>query len=251
MNVDPPTLSGRVITFLTGSCAGVTSRIVAVRQAENPSTGPMFWSPGRPVWKLQGATEGVFPLGPDQQPGIATFNDDGAGGVDDLAELAWPGTLNDDITASEDRYPFNGALEAIEDLNGNGLLDLGDQFVINGAPFSGTGVGFNFDSVEVLAALPNGIWLDGKGNRQLYRDAGGVFSFSSPTNINPNGIGQPFALLPNATAPTVYTGFYDDTLTWQDFLPALPNRSIREFPSHLNGPDYLPSTGDEEDGGNE
>ena len=72
VNVDPPTLSGRVITFLTGSCAGVTSRIVGVRQAVNPSTGPMTWSPGRPVWKLQVATEGVFPMGPDQQPGIAT-----------------------------------------------------------------------------------------------------------------------------------------------------------------------------------
>ena len=165
--------SGRVITFTSGACEGVSSRIVGVRQAVNPSNGnPMFWlmpdgTPSAdPVWKLQVATEGVFPMGPDQQPGLAGYNDDGAGNADDNPELSWPIGNNDD-------------------------LQVDDQFIINGTPFSGTGFGFNPDP-NLNAANPDTSWLNLQDTNPI--------NFQQPGYITLPRI--EFALRPNPTAPT-------------------------------------------------
>ncbi len=80
--------------------------------------------------------------GPDGQWGKAGIDDDGAGGKDDAAEFGWPG--------SDD------------------LIHVGDQFIINGTPFGGSGFGFNAstgranatDSAfsQLLALQPNYLW---------------------------------------------------------------------------------------------
>jgi hypothetical protein len=140
---NPQRYVGRAITFTNGPCSGVTSRVVGARQAygdiNNDGTDELvYWVddavpdpygrvpvdpdfPGRPVWKLQVMSKGVLPLGPDGAPGRAGFNDDGDAFTDE----------NDEF------FPFPPIVA-------NDDLDLGDPFIINGAPFSGTGFGLPY-----------------------------------------------------------------------------------------------------------
>ena len=175
---NPQRYVGRAITFTTGPCTGVTSRVVGVRQVHGDMQGTgldilFFWVdafdaffrfptdpefPGRPIWKIQVETKGLLPLGPDGAPGVAGIDDDGVGGIDDNNEFFHfpPIAANDD-------------------------LDLGDQFIINGAPFSGAGMG--------LPDLAGGAVLD--PNALL--DAG--YDVVPPVSPSP----LPYALLPNST----------------------------------------------------
>ncbi len=133
--VPPYRLVGRAITFLGGTCAGITTRIVGFRQATLPNGTPLVWPSGdplagQPVWRLQLQGDGILPAGADAKPGRAGVNDDSAGAVDDLPELAWPiGGDTDDL-----RY--------------------GDPFVVNGTPFSGTGFGCDPPTGRLDATVP-------------------------------------------------------------------------------------------------
>jgi len=145
--VPPHRLSGRVITFLGGTCAGITTRIIGVRQATLPNGTPLVWPTGdpfagQPVWRLQLVAEGMAPAGPDGKAGKAGVNDDGAGAVDDLPELAWPNPALGNLGAR-----LRGDTDD---------LRYGDAFIINGSPFAGTGFGANPTTGELNAtvALP-------------------------------------------------------------------------------------------------
>lgn len=132
--VPPYQLLGRVITFLGGTCAGISTRIVGARQATLPDGTPLVWPnggpfAGQPVWRLQLVAEGFLPAGPDGKPGKAALNDDGVGAVDDLPELAWPNPTLANFVAR-----LRGDTDD---------LRYGDPFIINGTPFSGTGFGCN------------------------------------------------------------------------------------------------------------
>lgn len=145
VQVPPYRLTGRVITFLGGTCAGISTRIVGARQATLPNGTPLVWPSGdplagQPVWRLQLAAEGFLPAGPDGKPGKAGVNDDGTGAVDDLPELAWP---NPGLPNLPSR--LRGDTDDVR---------YGDPFVINGTPFSGTGFGCDPATGRLDATVP-------------------------------------------------------------------------------------------------
>ncbi len=122
VDVDPANCVGRVITFTSGNAAGDSTRIVGFRRF----TGPL-------QYRLQILAPGwVPPVGPDGQPGIANQDDDANGVLDDDSEM-WRTATSDDVA----------------------VLARGNQFVINGREFGGTGFGFfngNADSGGLLGA---------------------------------------------------------------------------------------------------
>ena len=68
----------------------------------------------------------TFGRGADRQPGVAGFDDDNNGTVDDASEVLWPGT--DDLSTIEliwsEDLDDDGQLDNGEDANGNGQLDI-------------------------------------------------------------------------------------------------------------------------------
>jgi hypothetical protein len=132
---------GRVLTFTSGTCSGISTRIVGARQATDSGGAPMVWPStdtvtgqpdplaGQPIWRLQHVAEEWLPTGPDARPGKGGFDDDGNSIPDDAIELAYP----------------NPALAGLAmQLRGDtDDVRYGDRFVINGVPFCGTGFGFN------------------------------------------------------------------------------------------------------------
>ena len=94
----------------------------------------------------------VYSLGPDNQPGRAGVDDDGANGTDDLGELGWPSS--DDIaTVAESarvvRYNTNPIPSVVVEWSpGEGGTKAFPRpggtvpFLINGRPFNGTGAGY-------------------------------------------------------------------------------------------------------------
>lgn len=74
----------------------------------------------------------IVDVGPDGQPGVAGTDDDGINGVDDIAELGWPGS--DDLIDSAsfwNDFDFSAYMRD-EDTNANGTLDPGEDVNLNG-----------------------------------------------------------------------------------------------------------------------
>ncbi len=161
---EPHLYVGRVLTFTTGPGKQITGRVVAYKPAGS-ITWPSGPQAGQQVWILQLTAEKWSLVGLDGKPGKAYIDDNAIGGTDELAELCWPNS--DDLQATI--YTSVGTVPNIA----------GDAYVINGAPFSGTGVGYD------QAATTNGPWLNMLDSRQME-----------------------FALTPNATASTLAGGNY-------------------------------------------
>ena len=167
-NNEPHLYVGRVLTFLTGPGKHVSGHVVAYTQAALNDGTLLTWPSGiyagQPIWKLQVAAEKWSIEGPDRLPGKANVDDDTDGTVDNQpVELGWPNT--DDLQA------------AIYMPGSPNPQSAGDDFVINGMPFSGTGVGYDD------TAANDGPWLTKTDNT-----------------------GLEFALRPNPTAPTFMGG---------------------------------------------
>jgi hypothetical protein len=155
---------GCVLTVLMTSGDPVSTRIVGVRQAQWRDTAgalhPVFWDPStnqEPAWRVKAVAQDELPRGPDGKPGIALVDDDGSAPADNLFELSWP-FVNRPYGNSDDLRP-------------------GDPFVINGLPFTGTGVGFQPESGMLdlvdrngrpLALLPRAFLSDREYERWLY-----------------------------------------------------------------------------------
>ena len=119
---------GRVLTVTSGTCAGVSTRIVGIRRL------PITWAdlnsslPPDPILKLRAVAEGILPKGPDLRAGRANVDDDGNGTPDDPVELATPAAIPPGSPAA--------ARGVTDDLRP------GDRFLINGKQFAGRGFGY-------------------------------------------------------------------------------------------------------------
>jgi hypothetical protein len=173
---------GRILTMTSGAAKGKSARITGYAPV--------------PLDK-----------GPDGNWGINNFDDDNNGTTDDISEQGWPGS---DDPWQIRLMPFEGMTQ---DAAGGWTGDTpaaGDEFVINGRTFAGTGFGYDpdtFTQFQLLNATSRG--PDGQpGVAGVDDDPDG------PGPLTPNGttddiveLNAPgsddseFALTPNPTRP--------------------------------------------------
>ncbi len=105
-------------------------------------------------------------------------------------------------------YTYNGGTATLQVVSFDGLVPnaangvyLGDQFIINGRPFSGTGFGFNLQNSSALntaTPVPTVLSPPYSGAASTGPLLNALEAAPTPVNLNkPPATGMPYAFLPN------------------------------------------------------